>query len=70
MKCIYCGGPKTKVIDTRPSENKIWRRRECLDCTKRFTTYEVSESELKPLTEAKRLWVQVSELFEPTGAAD
>ncbi|MBI5332761.1 MAG: transcriptional repressor NrdR [Candidatus Aenigmarchaeota archaeon] len=39
MKCIYCAND-TKVIDKRDAENIIRRRRECLSCSKRFTTYE------------------------------
>mgnify|MGYP000850837759 FL=1 len=46
MKCPFCGYPDTKVIDSRPSESKKRRRRECTSCGKRFTTYEVIE---KPL---------------------
>lgn len=46
MKCPFCGYPDTKVIDSRPSEAKKRRRRECTSCGKRFTTYEVVE---KPL---------------------
>ena len=46
MKCPFCGSPDTKVIDSRPSESKKRRRRECTSCGKRFTTYEVIE---KPL---------------------
>ena len=46
MKCPYCGFNESKVIDSRPSEDngKIRRRRECLNCSKRFTTYEIIES--------------------------
>lgn len=46
MKCPYCGFEESKVIDSRPTEEgeKIRRRRECLDCAKRFTTYEIIES--------------------------
>ena len=42
MKCPYCGEENTKVIDSRPAEenNAISRRRQCLKCKKRFTTYE------------------------------
>jgi transcriptional repressor NrdR len=41
MKCIYCGFDDSKVIDSRATENGgIRRRRECLECAKRFTTYE------------------------------
>ena len=46
MKCPYCGHPESKVIDSRPvaEGNSIRRRRECLDCAKRFNTYEMVES--------------------------
>ncbi|MCD8294600.1 MAG: transcriptional regulator NrdR [Clostridia bacterium] len=45
MKCWYCGCEDSKVIDSRSSEdgNSIRRRRECLNCGKRFTTYETIE---------------------------
>ena len=45
MKCIYCGSEESKVIDSRSSEelNAIRRRRECLDCGRRFNTYETIE---------------------------
>lgn len=43
MKCPVCSSPDSKVLDTRPVEenNSIRRRRECLDCHARFTTYEI-----------------------------
>ena len=46
MKCPFCGAPESKVIDSRPIEegNSIRRRRECLTCQKRFTTFETVES--------------------------
>ena len=46
MKCPYCGEENTKVIDSRPAEenNAIRRRRQCLKCKKRFTTYEKVEN--------------------------
>lgn len=46
MKCPYCGFLESKVIDSRPTDegSRIRRRRECLSCTKRFTTYEIVES--------------------------
>ena len=46
MKCPYCGYKESKVIDSRPAEegSSIRRRRECLSCAKRFTTYETMES--------------------------
>ena len=40
MKCPYCGYSETKVVDSRESEDTTRRRRECLRCEKRFTTYE------------------------------
>ena len=46
MKCPYCSYSESKVIDSRPTDdgNSIRRRRECLSCSKRFTTYEIMES--------------------------
>lgn len=46
MKCPYCGYEESKVIDSRPTDEgeRIRRRRECLKCAKRFTTYEMIES--------------------------
>lgn len=43
MRCPFCNYEDTKVIDSRPSEEKKRRRRECSNCGKRFTTYEVVE---------------------------
>ena len=46
MKCPFCGYTESKVIDSRPAEGftTIRRRRECLSCQKRFTTYEMIEN--------------------------
>ena len=46
MKCPFCGFEESKVIDSRPTDEgeRIRRRRECLKCAKRFTTYEIIES--------------------------
>ena len=46
MRCPYCGYSESKVIDSRPADEgaSIRRRRECLSCSKRFTTYETVES--------------------------
>ena len=48
MKCPFCGGTETQVIDSRVSEpgGAIRRRRRCSDCQKRFTTYETVELRL------------------------
>ena len=45
MKCPFCGNPESKVVDSRPTDegDSIRRRRECLECRKRFTTYETIE---------------------------
>ena len=45
MKCPFCAYPESKVVDSRPSEEgaSIRRRRECLFCSRRFTTYETVE---------------------------
>ncbi len=43
MKCPDCGCEESKVIDSRPTENKVRRRRECIKCGSRFTTYEIIE---------------------------
>lgn len=52
MRCPFCGEEETKVIDSRSIEEKKKRRRVCLKCGKRFTTYEVVERPL--LMVAKR----------------
>ena len=46
MKCLYCGCEESKVIDSRSADenNSIRRRRECLGCGRRFTTYETIET--------------------------
>ncbi|MBQ8434974.1 MAG: transcriptional repressor NrdR [Oscillospiraceae bacterium] len=46
MKCPSCGFEETKVIDSRPMENKIRRRRGCAECGHRFTTFETAETPL------------------------
>lgn len=54
MKCPFCGYAESKVMDSRPTDegSRIRRRRECLQCGKRFTTYEVIES--LPIVVVKR----------------
>ena len=57
MKCPNCGYTESKVVDSRPTENysSIRRRRECLNCQARFTTYETYElSEATPLVVIKK----------------
>jgi len=46
MKCPFCGYEESKVIDSRPTDEgeRIRRRRECIKCAKRFTTYEIIEN--------------------------
>jgi len=54
VKCPFCAHPESKVVDSRPADegSSIRRRRECLACHKRFTTYETMES--LPLVVIKR----------------
>lgn len=54
MRCPFCGHDETKVVDSRDSESQdaIRRRRECLECAKRFTTYERREE--MPLVVVKK----------------
>ena len=53
MRCPYCGDQESKVVDSRHSEdNAIRRRRECMGCQRRFTTYEIVED--LPITVVKR----------------
>ena len=54
MKCPVCGYPESKVLDSRPTEegSAIRRRRECLSCQKRFTTYE--RIEILPIVVVKK----------------
>lgn len=52
MKCPFCGFEESKVIDSRPSEGTIRRRRECLSCNGRFTTFEILET--TPLVVVKK----------------
>lgn len=54
MKCPYCGSEDNKVIDSRPADdgNAIRRRRECLSCKKRYTTYE--KVEMLPMLVVKK----------------
>ena len=54
MKCPFCGNTDSKVIDSRPTEDnqRIRRRRECMSCQKRFTTFEVVE--LTPIMIVKK----------------
>lgn len=46
MKCPFCGFVDTKVVDSRSLERKKRRRRECSNCMKRFTTYEIVDTPL------------------------
>ena len=63
MRCPYCSAPDSKVVNSRPSDDgaSIRRRRECLNCARRFTTYE--RAQLEPLMVVKRSGVR--EAFNP-----
>ncbi len=51
MICPFCRFPDSKVIDSRPKDDRIKRRRECIKCGARFTTYEIIE---KPMLMVKK----------------
>lgn len=51
MICPFCRFPDSKVIDSRPKDDRIKRRRECIKCSARFTTYEIIE---KPMLMVKK----------------
>ncbi|MBD3310271.1 transcriptional repressor NrdR [Candidatus Woesearchaeota archaeon] len=57
MKCPYCGSADTKVLDKRDSDDMqaTRRRRECLKCNKRFTTYERVEIDLRVIKKDSRM---------------
>ena len=55
MQCPFCGARDTKVLDSRPAEHRIRRRRECIFCGKRFTTYEMVERPLLMVKKRERL---------------
>ena len=54
MICPFCSNPETKVLDSRESENSVRRRRECINCNKRFTTYERVEIDLTVIKKNNR----------------
>ena len=58
MRCPFCGFEDSKVIDSRPKDDKIKRRRECIKCSGRFTTFESVE---KPLLMVEKR----SGMYEP-----
>ena len=58
MKCPFCHNPDTKVLDSRDVEDSVRRRRQCLDCEHRFTTYE--RHELGHVTVIKKDGTRVS----------
>lgn len=63
MTCPYCGGD-TKVIDSRPSEDSVHRRRECLVCKKRFSTVEIDLQMYDKISDTTLITVEVNELLE------
>ena len=64
MRCPYCQHTDTKVTDSRTTDegNSIRRRRECINCGRRFTTYEIIEE--VPLTDGTVDEVQTAEVVE------
>ena len=64
MKCPECACEESKVIDSRPTENKVRRRRECIQCGARFTTYEIIEDAVATRIPRKRLPASPIRIFE------
>ena len=64
MRCPYCQHTDTKVTDSRTTDegNSIRRRRECINCGRRFTTYEIIEE--VPVTDGTVDEVQTAEIVE------
>lgn len=66
MECIKCGG-KTKVIDSRTSEladTCWWRRRKCLECGERFSTYEILPELIVEAEKSKLKLRKIKDLLE------
>ena len=63
MKCQFCSCTDSKVIDSRPTDdgNSIRRRRECIGCGRRFTTYEKVEKEATPKLSAEQFFKLVAD---------
>jgi hypothetical protein len=56
--CPNCSSDHSGVNDTRRfADNRVWRRRECIKCKKRFTTYEIHEQDYHELAELRKLMV-------------
>ena len=66
MKCDACGGTNLYVVDSRPANNGIGfkRRRECADCGKRITTYEVTQEEYSMIVKSKKFLEKVKEMLD------
>jgi len=62
MKCPKCKKTKSQVVDSRPAKDQfsIWRRRECLVCSTRFTTFEAIEQEFLPVMIRKKIGSEVT----------
>ena len=56
MNCPTCNNKNTKVIESRESSNSVRRRRECISCNERFTTYE--KIHITSITVVKRDWTK------------
>lgn len=58
MVCPRCADPKSEVVDSRKSKNRIRRRRTCVHCSHTWTTYEQTEEELRWFSRARELKAQ------------
>ena len=68
MRCPRCGSYQLIVANSRPSDDQVRRRRECLDCKKRFSTLEVSLTEYTDLKQQAAELVTLCKEFEERAA--
>lgn len=59
MECPFCGSRNQKVIDKRESRDNARRRRVCLDCNQRFTSYEITDKKLNEYERYKQFYKNV-----------
>lgn len=64
MTCEKCGGTNLRVIESRPAEFGYRRRRECMDCGNKVTTYEISEENYRMLRSSERILTTVKGWLE------
>ena len=66
IKCCSKCGTDTNIIDSRPSNNGVWRRRECPVCKARFTTYEILEEDFGKLESVSKQAARLKRIIKAT----